>query len=73
MASENPPSDESGDTITVSREALERVLGICRDAADMGCDCTGYYRCHTCPTRIADRADDAVEVLAEILKPEIDA
>lgn len=56
--------------ITVSRDELERVLSICRDAADMVCECSGYYKCGTCPDRIACRADDAVDVLVEMLASE---
>lgn len=50
------------------REALERAADICEDAATMGCDCDGdYYKCGPCPSAIASRADDAVEVLRAAL------
>jgi hypothetical protein len=51
------------------REAAVRALGICEDAADMRCDCTGYYRCLGCEQRIASRADDAADVLRDALAP----
>lgn len=50
------------------QEALERAADICEDAATMGCDCDGdYYKCGPCPSAIASRADDAVEVLRAAL------
>jgi hypothetical protein len=52
------------------RDALERVAGICEDAASDTCDCEGYYKCGTCPARIANRADDAVEVARAALSRE---
>lgn len=33
----------------------------------MRCDCSGYYTCNSCPTDIADRANDAAEVLRAAL------
>lgn len=50
------------------RADVERARAICEDAAEMQCDCTGYYRCGGCERRIAERADDAREVLGEETK-----
>lgn len=55
------------DALAARVEELEariaRALGIVEDAASMGCSCDGYYTCNGCERQIADRADDAAEVL----------
>lgn len=49
------------------REAVERAREICVDAAEMQCECEGYYTCNGCERTIADRAADAAEVLASVM------
>lgn len=44
-------------------DRIERALGIAEDAASMGCACDGYYTCNGCERQIAERANDAAEVL----------
>ena len=47
--------------------AIRSARAICVEAADMGCECHGnYYRCNNCPDRIANRAQDAVEVFERL-------
>jgi hypothetical protein len=51
----------------VLRDALEQALMICEDAASKGCECDGFYRCNGCEVWIAERAEDAAEVLRAAL------
>lgn len=55
--------------VVVPAELIVRALDICEDAAADQCDCDGYYQCNTCPSRIAERADDAADVLRAALNP----
>lgn len=49
------------------RAAVELAHGICAAAADMQCECKGYYRCNGCERHIAERAEYARDVLAQVL------
>ena len=49
------------------REDMKHALMVADETASMQCECDGYYRCGSCPTRIADRAEDAAEILKRSL------
>lgn len=49
------------------REDVKHALMVADETASMQCECDGYYRCGSCPTRIANRAEDVAEILQRSL------
>ena len=49
------------------REDMKHALMVADETASMQCECDGYYRCGSCPTRIANRAEDVAEILKRSL------
>jgi hypothetical protein len=48
------------DTTNVGGAETLWLLDALRSIADSGCDCTGYYKCNNCPSRMVRIAEEAL-------------